>query len=66
MNEFSFQSKVNLNVKKVFDWHKNTFALERLTPPWDFVSVDKRQFIDSYPLINGCLLYTSPSPRDRG
>ena len=53
MNEFSFQSKINLNVKKVFDWHKNTFALERLTPPWDFVSVNKRQFINSYPLING-------------
>ena len=53
MNKFSFQSLVNLNIRKVFDWHKNTFALERLTPPWDLVNVSKRHYINSYPLING-------------
>lgn len=53
MNKFSFQSKVNLNINKVFDWHKKTFALERLTPPWDFVKVSNRHFINSSPLING-------------
>ena len=53
MNKFSFQSLVNFNVRKVFDWHKNTFALERLTPPWDLVNVSKRHYINSFPLING-------------
>ena len=56
MNKFSFQSLVNFNIRKVFDWHKNTFALERLTPPWDLVNVSKRHYINSYPLINGGII----------
>ena len=42
MHSFSFQSQFKTTKAKLFDWHKKTFALERLTPPWESIKVKER------------------------
>ena len=39
MYEFKYSSVINSDINKVFNWHKNSMVLERLTPPWEDISI---------------------------
>lgn len=39
--------------RKVFNWHKNLLALDRITPPWDKIKIIGREFITKNPIKNG-------------
>ncbi len=43
MSIFEKQSRIEVPVKELFNWHKSPLAFERLTPPWEKVRVVERQ-----------------------
>ena len=46
--------------EQVFDWDLMAYTL------YPYFYADKKDWKDLFQERNGCLLYTSPSPRDRG
>ncbi len=54
MYEFKYSSVIDNDVNTVFDWHKNSMALERLTPPWEDLSIQSIEVPkNSFLLKNG-------------
>lgn len=42
MPKFIKRSELPVSVEKLFSWHENPCALERLTPPWNRVKVIRK------------------------
>lgn len=41
-NQFVARSRIGASAEDLFEWHAELGALERLTPPWEPVEVEKR------------------------
>lgn len=50
---FNFSKTYKHDIHKVWNWHKKFMALERLTPPWDKVTVTKREPVGNLFLKDG-------------
>tara|TARA_A100000164_G_scaffold66978_1_gene55630 strand:- start:1403 stop:2803 length:1401 start_codon:yes stop_codon:yes gene_type:complete len=54
MYEFKYSSIIENDVNTVFDWHKRPMLLQRLTPPWENISIRSTNIPDnSFLLKNG-------------
>ena len=53
MVSFSFSRTYKYPIFQVWNWHKNILALERLTPPWDKVTVIKKKNLGNVFLKDG-------------
>ena len=53
MGSFLFSSVINSPLNETFDWHEKLFCLERLTPPWENIQIENRNYINSNNLIDG-------------
>ena len=50
---FNFSRSYCYPCNQVFDWHKRQLGLERLTPPWDKITVLNREYNNANFLVDG-------------
>ena len=53
MQIFTFSNTYTYPSTVVFNWHKNLLALKRITPPWDKITILKKEHSSSNFLMDG-------------